>query len=279
MSVSAQASANVSPVGKLLKHWRGTRRMSQLDLALEAGISARHLSFVETGRSQPSRDMLLSLAEALDIPLRERNSILDAAGYAGFYREQSLDEPAMGQVRKALTLMLEKHEPYPCLVVDGIWNVHMTNQASIHMMAFFLGAEAVGVLAGGGGMNAMDVLFDPDGLRPYVVDWEDAARSLLSRVQREALAEGDAGRAEPLIEKLLSYPGVPKDWRTVNLQTPLAPVLSMTMQKDGVAFNYFSTITTFGTPLDVGLQDLRIECFFPADEATETAAKQLAAVG
>lgn len=279
MSVAAQTSASVSPVGKLLKHWRGARRMSQLDLALKAGISARHLSFVETGRAQPSRDMLLTLAEALDIPLRERNTILDAAGYAQFYRDTALDEPAMVQVRKALDLMLANHEPYPCLVVDGVWNIRMLNQATARMMAFFLGPAAVEALAGGGEANAMELLFDPNGLRAYVADWEVAARSLLSRAQREAFSEGEGGRAAALIDRLLAYPGVPTDWRTVNLQTPLEPVLGMRMVKDGITFNYFTTITTFGTPLDAGLQDLHIESFFPADEATEAAVKKLTAGG
>jgi transcriptional regulator with XRE-family HTH domain len=281
MSIAAQTAAPVSPVGRLLKHWRGARRMSQLDLALEAGISTRHLSFVETGRAQPSRDMLLTLAEALDIPLRERNDILDAAGYARFYRDTALDDPAMApemvQVRKALDLMLANHEPYPCLVVDGVWNIRMVNQATGRMLVFFLGPETVEALAGAGAANAMELLFDPAGLRPYVVGWENTARSLLSRAQREAFREGDGGRAGALIDTLLAYPGVPADWRTVNLQTPLEPVLTMTLAKGDVAFNYFTTITTFGTPLDAGLQDLHIESFFPADAATEAAVTQLTA--
>lgn len=254
-------------IGPLLQYWRKSRRLSQLDLAVEADVSARHVSFLETGRAKPSREMVLLLADALQVPLRERNALLGAAGFAPLYRESSLDDPLLAPVRSALDAILTHQEPYPAVVMNPRWDIVTVNDAA---RTFF-----ARVLAGRTPPDAGNVLrlfFHPEGVRPAVTNWESVARSLLDRLQREAVGGvlDDAGRA--LLAEILSYPGVPKEWRTPELGTPLLPVLPVSFRLDGEDLRYFSAITVLGTPQDVTLQELRIECFFPADAATAAAA-------
>jgi transcriptional regulator with XRE-family HTH domain len=258
-----------SPVGGLQKQWRGLRHMSQLDLALAAESSARHLSFVETGRARPSREMVLRLAEALDLPLRERNGLLTAAGYATVYRERTLTDASMSQVRKALDLMLGQHEPYPAVVVSRHYDLVMANQGTALLMA------ALGMGARGGGpLNLLRALFDPAQLRPVVVNWEEVARALVERSRRDAAAAGGDAAMAALTEELLAYPGVPEAWRAApDIEAELPPVLSVVFAVGDSRLAWFSTIATFGTPQDVTLQELHIECFFPADPETDAWAK------
>ena len=273
MSNVAIVEEQASPVGRLLKQWRRLRRMSQLDLALAAEASSRHLSFVETGRARPSREMVLRLAEALDLPLRERNALLTAAGYATLYRESTLTDASMSQVRKALDLMLAKHEPYPALVVSRRYDLMMANQGAARLMA------TLGVSARGdeGPLNVLRALFDPEGIRPFVANWEEVARALLERGRREAVATGGDQAMAELTEELLAYPGVPEAWRAApDLEAELPPVLNVVFAGDDLKLTWFSTIATFGTPQDVTLQELHIECFFPADAATEAWARRSA---
>ena len=258
---SAAASAPAGHVGPLLRHWRAARRVSQLDLALDADVSSRHLSFVETGRAQPSREMVLRLAEALEVPLRERNALLLAAGYAPLYRETDLGAPEMVDARLAVEFILAKQEPYPAIVVDRHWNLLLANPATHRFLALFLPGPPAGPL------NVMRLIFDPQGVRPFVENWEEVARHLVERLHREAAGPPDE-TTRALLEELLAYPGVPSDWRTPQLDRVPAPLLSIVYRKGDLRLSVFSTITTFGTPQDVTLQELRIECFFPADEAT-----------
>lgn len=247
------------------------RRKSQLALALEAGVSARHLGFLEVGRSAPSREMVLLLADALDVPLRERNSLLVAAGYAPLYRETGLTAPELGHARRALQLILDHHEPFPAVVMDPHWNLILTNQGAERFFSLLLPAP------GPGAPNVVRLMFDPQGLRPHVANWEEAAGALVRRVHREALGGAPDDATRRLLEEVLDYPDVPKRWRTpesLGLTPP--PLVAIQFRKDDRAFDYFSTVTTLGTPQDITLQEMRIECFFPANAETEAAAHRLA---
>lgn len=260
-----------SPVGRLLSHWRGRRRMSQLALAIEAEISLRHLSFVETGRSHPSRQMVLLLAEVLEVPPRARNDLLAAAGYAPIYRESSLDTPEMEQFRRALDFILRQQEPYPAIVLDRHWNILLGNEGADRFVGLFLDSAQAAAL---GSPNAMRLICHPGGLRPYIVNWEVTAAALIQWLHRDLLRSADPG-IRLLLDELLAYPSVPRNWRTLDLDAPTGPFLAIEMHKGDTHLKFFSTLTTLGTPYDITLHELRIESFFPADEATDTALRGL----
>ncbi len=261
-----------SDFGRLLRHWRAQRSVSQLDLAVEAGVSSRHVSFIETGRAQPSREMVLLLAHVLEVPLRDRNDLLTMAGYAPLYRETGLDAPALAQARRALDFILRQQEPYPALVLDRHWNVLKVNNGSARVQAYFLDPEAV---AGLGPANAMRLMFHPQAFRPYIVNWEATAGSLIQWLHRDAVNGFGDAITRGLLEELLSYPDVPRHWRTLDLDASTAPFLSIQFRKDEMDLRFFTTLTSLGTPHDITLQELRIESFFPADEVTETAMRLL----
>ena len=268
----ARALAAETGPGTLLRQWRARRRLSQLDLAVEAGVSSRHLSFVETGRAQPSREMVLLLARALDVPLRDRNALLTAAGYAPIYRETPLAAPAMAHVRRALDFILRQQEPYPALVLDRHWNVLAVNEGSARVQAIFLDATRVAAL---GAPNAMRLMFHPDAFRPHIVNWEATAASLIQWLHRDAASGFGDAETRALLDELLSYPDVPRQWRTLDLDASTAPFLPIEFRKGELHLRYFTTLTTLGTPHDITAQELRIEAFFPADEATEAATRRL----
>jgi transcriptional regulator with XRE-family HTH domain len=245
--------------------------MSQLALALEAEISSRHLSFMETGRSRPSRQMVLLLAEVLDVPPRSRNDLLAAAGYAPIYRESRLDAPEMAQFRRALDFILRQQEPYPAIVLDRYWNILLANEGTGRFMAIFLDPADVEAL---GPANAMRLIFHPQALRPYIVNWEATAAALIQWLHRDLLRSADAGM-RLLLDELLAYPDVPRNWRTLDLDAPTAPFLAIEMQKGEAHLRFFTTLTTLGTPYDITLHELRVESFFPADESTDAALRRL----
>jgi transcriptional regulator with XRE-family HTH domain len=252
------------PIGQLLRYWRTARRISQLDLSLDAGISTRHLSYIETGRAQPSREMVLRLATALQVPLRERNRLLLASGYAPIYRENQLDVPELEEARRAIEFILAQQEPYPAFVVDRHGNILMTNRGTERFLALFPQSALPGRA------NAIRMVFHPNGLRPYITNWEDLAARLIQRVHREAAANpSDAGMIA-LRDELLAYPGVPDRWRLPDPDGPPVAYFTIDYQWNNRLLRVFSTITTFGTPQDVTLQELRIESFFPADQSTRT---------
>jgi len=255
-------------VGVLLRHWRTSRRLSQLELALDADVSSRHLSYVETGRSQPSREMVLRLAKALEIPLRERNALLMAAGYAPHYFETELAAPEMGQVRSAIDLILRHQQPYPAFLLDRHWNIRLANQAASRCNRFLLGAEP-------SESNMIRLVLHPSGLRPVMVNWEETAGDLIHHLHNQIAASPSDERAKGLLAEVLAYPGVPARWRMREIGVPTTPLLTVLFRKGGVELRFFSTLTTFGTPHDVALDELRIECSFPADEATATACREL----
>ena len=271
MASSAPARDETVRVGRLIQHWRRARGKSQLALALQAGISARHLGFVEIGRANPSREMVLLLAGVLDVPLRERNALLLAAGYAPHYGLSGLDAPELEHASKAVELILQHQEPYPAVVMDRHWNLVTANAAATK---FF--ASLVSLPSGGSPPNILRLMFDPSGVRPYVGNWEPVAFSLVQRIHREALGGVPDAATVRLLDEILAYPGVPKRWREPDVLASPRPYLAVEFRKGSLAMDYFSTVTTLGTPLDVTLQEMRIECFFPANERTVAAARELA---
>lgn len=248
-------------IGGLLRQWRTTRRLSQLELSLETGVSSRHLSYVETGRARPSREMVLRLAEALAVPLRERNDLLLAAGFAPGYVETGLGTPEMAAVRHAVDLILEHQEPYPAFVLDRQWQVREGNRSAARCTRFLLGRESHET-------NMLRLVLGPDGLRPVIMNWEELAGDLLRHLQHQVATTPTDARARALLAEVLAFPGIPEGWKTPDLEIPRSPLLTTRFRKDGVDLWFFSTLTTFGTPHDAGLADLRIECNFPADDAT-----------
>jgi transcriptional regulator with XRE-family HTH domain len=256
-----------SGFGRLLRQWRSQRGMSQLTLAVEAGVSSRHLSFVETGRAQASREMVLLLARVLDVPLRDRNDLLVAAGYAPIYRATALDAPALGQVRRALDFILRQQEPYPAIVLDRHWNILLANTATGRLVEALLEPSVVGELGG----NAMRLMFHPRGFRPHIVNWEPAAAALIQWLHRDALSGFADPETRRLLDEMLAYPGVPARGGTLHLEVSPTPLLTIEFRKGDLTLRYFTALTSLGTPHDITLQELRIESYFPADEATERA--------
>lgn len=262
------AAVTESTIGGLLAGWRRARRMSQLELALEAGVSARHLSFVETGRARPSRDMVLILSRALRLPPRERNGLLLAAGFAPLYRETRLDDPQMAQALATVALILRRQEPYPAVALDRHWDIVMCNPTYARLVARILPDGQAGppplVLTETPRLNALRLLFGPAGFRTLLDNWEAVARAVLARVRREIGADRDPKR-RALLTELLSYPDVPDD----GLDADAGPDLIVPVDlRDGARVRrLLSMIATLGTAQDITLQDLRIELFYPADAA------------
>jgi transcriptional regulator with XRE-family HTH domain len=274
------AAAKKNTFGDLLRSWRLARRASQLDLGMEAGVSARHISFIETGRAKPSHEMVITLATVLDVPLRERNLLLHAAGYAPLYSETSLDDPQMAQVRRALELILEQQEPFGAVVFDRHWDIVMVNAAYVRFTSLLFGSShktAVPLkVISPPRPNLLHKLFDPGGWRPFIKNWDVVARSLISRVHREIVLERDPATRE-LLSAILAYPGVPKRWGEPNFESPQDVIIPIEMRFGDQTLRFFSTIATLGSPHDITLQELRIESFHPADESTADIARSVAA--
>ncbi|GAB3352022.1 helix-turn-helix transcriptional regulator [Lysobacter tyrosinilyticus] len=241
-----------------------------MDLALKAGLSPRHLSFVETGRSQPSAHMVLRLAEALDLPLRERNALLIAAGYAPRYPESPLAMPELSGVRRAVDYILQQQEPYPAFLVNRYWDVLGGNAAAERLGAALLGGRPS---AHG---NMIRQAFDPNDLRAIIVNWEEVAGDLIRHLHAIVAASPGDHIARGLLEEALAYPDVPAQWRRPDLIQPPSPVLTTVFSVDGRELRFFSTITTFASAGDVTLQELHIESCFPMDEVTADFCRGLA---
>ena len=253
-----------SAVGQLLRDWRAARGMSQLDLAMHAGFSTRHVSFIETGRTQPSRQALLVLADTLEVPLRERNRLFEAGGYARVYRETPLAAEEMGHVRGVLQFILDRHKPYAAVVLDRYANCLMGNGASAQLLASVVDPSLITEHA-----NYLRMVFHPLGARRWIVNWDEVGRHLLGRAERELGQVTDDAIARDLLAELRDLAGPSLHHRpsaSVRAADLLLPVHIRTADVD---LRLFSTIMTLGTPQDVTLQELRIETFFPADEASE----------
>jgi transcriptional regulator with XRE-family HTH domain len=266
---TAQAASAVSALGQLLRQWRRVRGVSQLELALGAGISPRHLSFVETGRAQPGRDVVLRLSSALDLPLRDRNSALIAAGYAPIYRQGSLQAPEMEPIVRAVDFLLHQLEPYPALVLDRLHNIVKQNRACGRLLGRFLDTAALAEARAAGPLNLYRLTLDPRYLRPWIANWEDVARVIVVRMRR-GIALGHGGPdVIRFLEELLAMPGLPSGCDAPEPEAPAPPVIPVELRKDGVVLRIFTTLTSIGTPQDVTLQELTVESSFPADAETD----------
>jgi len=278
MTTATLVRMNENRVGTLLRDWRRQRRLSQLDLALEAGVSTRHLSFVETGRSRPSPDMVMHLAEQLQVPLRERNQLLLAAGYAPQYAAHSLEDPELAPIRDAVGHVLAGHEPYPAIAVDRGWNLVASNSALGPLL------EGVAPELLQPPVNCMRLALHPDGLAPRILNLAEWRGHLLHRLERQIVLTGDSGLRE-LHEELLGYPGpsgsdgsaTPSGSDSSASGTEIMVGLRLATA-DGGRLSFFSTVTTFGTAVDITVSELSIEAFFPADASTAEALTALAAV-
>ncbi len=265
----SEAAVGKAVFGDLLRGWRRAKRHSQLDLALLIGTTTRHLSFLETGRSNPSRDMIVRLSGALEIPMRERNTLFRAAGYAEPYQESAIDSDQMRQVKQIVDMILENHEPYPGLVIDRTWTLLYSNGAMQRILAGLIDFSRI---AREGSINVLDLTFHPEGLRPFVVNWDEAAGHMIQRVHREAL---DDRQASANLKRLMDYPGIPEDWWSLDVTHELSPVMPLTLNLGGNEVSLVSAVTTFGTPQDVTVEELRIELLFPADVQSEAFLKSV----
>lgn len=254
------------PVGDLLREWRRHRRLSQLDLATGAEISTRHLSFVESGRAQPSRDMILHLAEYLEVPLRERNALLVAAGFAPAFRERALDDPALASARATIELLLKGLEPYPALAVDRYWQLVASNQATLRL----LGGVAPGLLAPP--VNVLRLSLHPGGLAPRIRNLGQWRAHLLHRLRQQIDASHDA----QLIALLRELQALPAPAGAGDIDAPSAIAVPLQLEVDGHALSLLSTTTVFGTPVDITLAELALEAFVPADAETAARLGQMA---
>jgi len=273
--VSASA-APVDTFGPMLRAWRRRRGASQLALALQSGVSQRHVSFLESGRARPSREMVVQLSTALDVPLRQRNEMLLAAGFAPAYRESNLAAPELAPVRRAIDFMLKQQEPYPAVVIDRLWNLLQANEAA-NAFTVFLFEGMPPAPPPGKGPNLLRWILDPQALRSKIANWEEVARYLVSTTYAEILAAGGEPRALAFIEEIMAYPDVPASFRKLRFEERPAPVLTVDYLVGGRALSVFTTIATLGTPQDITLQEVRIESFFPADDRSDALFRSLAA--
>jgi transcriptional regulator with XRE-family HTH domain len=239
---------------------------------VDSSVSQRHLSFLESGRAQPSRDLVLKLGIALDVPLRQRNAMLLAAGFAPAYQERNLSDPELSSVMQALDFMLRQQAPFPALVVDRLWNLVRFYDPAAGFMKWLLGMPADAVIPRDGSINVLRLMLDPAGLRPRLVNWQAVCADSLLWIQREAMADGPGSEATALLAELSALPGIAgglvADHHVPNLERRALPFLPLTLAHEGVELNLFTTITTLGTPHDVTVHELRLESFFPADGAT-----------
>ena len=260
-----------------LRYWRRKRGYSQLQLSSMGVVSQRHISFLESGRSQPSRELIIKLGVLLEIPLRHRNIMLLAAGFAPAYQERRLTDPELGAVRQALELMLSQQTPYPALVVDRLWNLHMSNAPAASLIRWLLDLPAGQPLPGDGAVNVIRLMLEPAGLRPYLVNWREVGADMLHWIQREAMSDGPASPATRLLAELLPLARDDASGEQAGAERHVLPFLPVSLSKNGVELRLFTTIATLGTPRDVTVHELRVESFFPADEVTSVWFRERAA--
>jgi len=267
MTISTDAAEIVATsFGGILREWRRARGASQLELSLLCGLSQKHLSFLESGRSRPSRGMVLQLASALGVPLRQQNAMLLAAGFAPMYKERPLQSPEMRPIDRAFSYVLQKQEPFPAIVVDRAYNILRANGGMAALLALLTGGAA---MPGDQPLNAVELTLRPDGLRPWIENWEEVAIWLLRRLRAEALIEGGKQSHFDMLNGVRALPGVSELERTARSEQDLPPTLIVRFAKGQTRLSLFSVIASLGTPLDVSLQGVHVELFFAADEATE----------
>jgi len=251
------------PFAEQLRQWRLRRGLSQMSLGLDAEVSTRHISFLETGRARPSREMVLRLGSALDLPLRERNELLVGAGFAPRYPERGLGDAEISEAMGALKLILAAHEPNPAFVIDRCWRIRLWNRPQAVML---------GDLAGAGGslegLSALDLVFAPGLMRERFENWEEVALAVLRRLKRQVARAGPGDELHAIYEKVVSSPGVDRLPRSGPVDAPPPILVPMLIRQDGVTYRWFSTLAVFGATGDVTLEELVIESFFPGDDAT-----------
>jgi transcriptional regulator with XRE-family HTH domain len=257
----------------LLRHWRTRRGLSQLDLALAADVSSRHVSFLETGRAKPSREMVLRLGTTLGVPLRDQNVMLGAAGFRPEFDQPEGAPGLPSAVEQAIGRMMRQQEPFPLVVMDRGYDVVRSNEGATRLLASMVADPA----ALAPPVNAFRIVFDPRLCRPFIVDWERTARALVSRLHREALERPTDEGLAALVRSLFDYPGVPRTFRQPDFSSPSEPTLTVRLRRDGLELAFLTTLTVFNAPQSVALEDLRIESYFPLDDATERACRQMAA--
>jgi transcriptional regulator with XRE-family HTH domain len=262
-------SSNLFPA--LIRHWRTRRGHSQLDLALAADVSARHISFLETGRAQPSREMILRLSSALSVPLRDQNALLVAAGFPEAFAEPNVEEALAGPMGQVIDRMLAQQEPFPMVVMNRRYDILRVNRGGTALLLAMLAEPA----AAESPTNVYRLLFDPRLARPYVVDWERVAKGLLVRLHRESLQRPADVELGGLLRSLFEYPGVPASWQEPDLSAPVDAVLTFRLRREALELAFVSTVTSFSAPQNVTLEELRIETFFPLDEATRRACEHM----
>ena len=260
------------PFGPLLKRWRQTRRLSQEQLAFDAQVSTRHLSCLETGKAKPSREMVVVLSSALALDLRERNVMLASAGFAPLYTSSGLESLSMAPIRRAIDLMLAQQEPYGCLVVDRVWNLLRMNEGAMRMMRAFMPEPPSDQRIA---MNVVRAVMHPTGLRPAIVNWVEVAVQMLERMDHECQMFPHDGERLKLRDEVRKYPGV-EALRPVEVTVGPAPVALVHLRRGEAEARLFTTVTTLGTPLDVTAQELAIESYYPADDATDAWLRKLA---
>jgi transcriptional regulator with XRE-family HTH domain len=259
------------PIGALLREWRAARRLSQLDLALETGISTRHLSCVETGKARASRDTVSRLADALAMPLRERNTLLRAAGFAAMHPERSLAAPALDRVRHAVDLILAHQEPYPAFVISRHWDVLATNAAAVRVGQVLMEGRP------GRHANLLHQIFDPEDFRPVIANWHEVGARFIRHLHDDLAANPTDRRTQQLLDEMFAYPDVPARWRERELGDEPSPIVTFTFRSKFGELRFFETFTTFAAPYDVTLDEIRIDCTFPADDHTAAVCAELAA--
>ncbi len=275
MSIASDISSGAerAPFGLLLRDWRRRRGASQLELSLRSGVSQRHVSFLESGRARPSREMVVHLAVSLDVPLRHQNQLLLAAGFAPVYRQSNLEAPEMADVRQAIDHILNHQEPYPAIVIDRLFNVLLANTATSRLIGFLMGPAAAAI---DGPINLLRATLAPQGLRPYIANWPEVAHYLITRTAAELALNGLDADAKAFLDELSGYPDMPTSWRDARPDDTVSPILPLHFRKDGKDIRVMTTISTLGTPQDVTLQEMRIETFFPVDADSTAFFKQLA---
>ncbi|WP_414529640.1 helix-turn-helix domain-containing protein [Nodularia chucula] len=256
--------------GKLLKYWRHQGGFSQLDLALASDVSQRHISFLESSRAHPSREMVLKLAVVLNVPLRDQNVMLTSAGFDPVYSEGDLLSPELEPIRQVIGFILKQQEPYPALVMDRYWNLIQNNSCCERLINWLIEPEKqLDNFYIDGKINLMRLMLHPQGLKPFIANWSEIACHLMQRVYREAVTAEESNEYITLFHEIQTYPDVIRVWQKTNLDSWQIPLLTVQFVKDNISLNFFTTITTLGTPHDILLQEIRIESLFPADKMTE----------
>ena len=272
-ALTEQTQDHLTSFSKIVKAWRAVRKYSQLALACDAGISQRHLSFLESGRAKPSRDMVINLSEALDIPLRDRNLMLGAAGFAPLYKQRALNDEEMQPVYEALHRSITHHEPYPAIVIDGDWNLLLANDATHSLIELLGDSEKIWADVDPSGLkNIYRLTFHPKGLRSLISNWNILAPQMLTRLQKEA---NEDHALSILLADVIVMSKEDEGYLKPHVNTPLMPILPMEIALNGMRLNLFSMISTFGTAVDITASELKIESFFPADAQTEQVFKAI----